>query len=367
MRWPALADSICIYGPTGNRKTTQVKWFSHYIADTTDKATFLVSLSGGGWVPCDPEIKAGMIIPYRVDAAITPLTVLRNISKGMWPAYPDKINAALARIADGDAGPATLDEASLTRIDWSRIGGIAIEDWTAISALVMRFLPDKGISVGGENRFQIYKNGASSAFNQVSVVDGHLVTESFGSNILPDYGYAQNFLQGMVNNMSTLPVKSVLHTAMEGKTTEEGEKGKPVAYGPSIDGKKATFHCGSWVGDLIHAQDYAIPRTVKVPDPADSTKEIEQTVIQDTVRFFFRKHPDPDTGIIFPAKPRCAPEKILELEKEYPGGYFEPEFGAEWGINRYLHTMDRLAADASKSESLQRWREKQDAALGRAR
>lgn len=361
-----MAKSLCIYGATGSRKTTQVKWFSHYIADVTGKSTLLLSLSDGGWSPmCDPEVAAGMIIPYKAEVSVTPLLLLRKISQGYWPAHPDKINEALIRIAAEGPMPQTLIEASLIPVDWSNVGGIAIEGWSSISNVVMRHLSDKGINVGGENRFSVFKNGASSSFQQSMVVNGEMATENFGSNILPDYNFSQNTMASLISNWNSLPVNTVLHTALEGKTTEDGQKTGAPIYGPLMEGKKATAQCGSWVGDLIHAQDYAIPHTAQVPDPVDPTKRVEQTVIQDTVRFFYRKHPDPETGIIFPAKPRCAPERILELEKEMPGGYFEPEFGAQWGIDRYLHLMDRLAADASKSEALSNWRSRADALLGR--
>jgi hypothetical protein len=357
-----LANSLCVYGPTGSRKTTQGKYFARYIAKTTGKATLLLSLSGGGWSPmCDPEVSAGMIIPYKADATITPLLLLRKISQGYWPAYPAEMNEGLAKAkATGNAVP----EASLIPIDWNKIGGLIVEDWTNISSVIMRYLPDNGISVGGENRMATFKNGASSSFQQAIVVNGEFVSENFGSNILTDYGFVQNTLAGLVNNFNSLPVKSVMHTALEGKTTEDGEKNRAAIFGPAIDGKKATAQCGSWVGDLIHAQDYPLPVTTKIPNPSGDG-EIDQVTIETTVRFFFTKHPDPDTNILFPAKPRCAPEKVMELRKRMPGGYFEPEFGADWGIDRYLELMDELAADAGKSESLSNWRERADMLLGR--
>lgn len=362
-----MAKSLCIYGPTGSRKTTQVKWFAHYIADVTGKSTLLLSLSDGGWSPmCDPEVNCGMIIPYKAEVSVTPLMLLRKISQGYWPAHPESINEALIKIAAEGPQQQTLVEASLIPVDWSRVGGIAIEGWSSISNVVMRHLSDKGINVGGENRFSVFKNGASSSFAQSMVVNGEMVTENFGSNILPDYNFSQNTMASLISNWNSLPVNTVLHTALEGKTTEDGQKTGAPVYGPLMEGKKATAQCGSWVGDLIHAQDYAIPKTVLVPKPGGAPGEtMEQTVVQDTVRFFYRKHPDPDTGIIFPAKPRCAPERILELEKEMPGGFFEPGFGEEWGVDRYLHLMDRLAADASKGEALLNWRDRADKLLGR--
>lgn len=366
-----MARSLAIYGPTGSRKTTQVKYFSHYIAEMTGKSTLLLSLSDGGWSPmCDPEVAAGMIIPYKGDVTITPLLMLRKMSQGYWPKYPDKMNEALARfVEDCKTNNATHppEEASLTAINWDEVGGIAVEGWTSISSVIMRYLPDKAISVGGENRTGVNKQGVSMSFNQAAIVDDVLVSEIFGSNTQGDYNFVKNTLSGWVANWNSLPCHTVLYTSLEAKTTEDGEKtGKPI-YAPDIAGKKASAECGAWVGDLIHAQDYSVPETVMVPDPADSSKQIPQTKIKTTVRFFFHKHPDPDTGILFPAKPRCAPERIKELDSQFPGGFFEPEWGAEWGIDKYLKFMDYLADDAAKQDSLKGWREKMDAKLGRKR
>lgn len=368
-----MARSLCIYGPTGSRKTTQVKWFSHYIAEMTGKATLLLSLSDGGWSPmCDPEVDAGMIVPYKGDVTITPLLMLRKISQGYRPKYPEKMNEALAQYAeDCKTNNATVppEEASLTAIDWNEIGGIAVEGWTSISSVIMRYLPDKAISVGGENRMGVNKSGVSMSFSQSAIVDDQLVSEVFGSNTQGDYNFVKNTLSGLVANFNSLPCHTVLYTALEAKTTEDGEKtGKPM-YAPDIAGKKASAECGAWVGDLIHAQDYPFPEKVMVKDPSDPTgkTEIEQVKIKTAVRFFFHKHPDPDTGILFPAKPRCAPERIKELDSQFPGGFFEPEWGARWGIDKYLKYMDYLAQDAAKQDSLKGWREKMDQKLGRAK
>src|ERR1035441_1679943 len=80
-----MARSGCIYGSTGSRKTSQVKWFARYIADTTGKATLLLSMDGGGWSPCQPEVDAGMIVPFFCDPSFVPLPTLRRISQGYWP------------------------------------------------------------------------------------------------------------------------------------------------------------------------------------------------------------------------------------------------------------------------------------------
>jgi len=336
-----MARSGALYGGTGSYKTSQVKWFSHYIAKKTGKATLLLSTDGGGWQACEKEVAAKMILPYRCEAAVLPLVLLRKISQGYWPENPDETNPA---------------DINLIPINWNEVGGIAVEGWTSIAQVVMRYLPDKGISVGGEDR---NKPGANMAFSVPVHVMGEVKMESFGSSTRGDYGFVQRLLYGLVMNFISLPVEYVLFTALEAKTEDED---RTTVYGPAIAGKKATAECGAWVGDLLHAQDYTIARNEEVPDPADPKKKVTQTIMDTVVRYYFRKHLDPVTGIPFPAKTRVVPEGIEALNKKFPGGYFEPT--TEWGFDRYLEAVDELSVVAA-DDPLRSWREKMDAKLGR--
>ena len=330
-----MARSGCVYGPTGSRKTTAGKHFAHYIAEKTGKATLLLSTDGGGWAPCEPEVRAGMIVPWRVDTATIPLPLLRKASQGFWPenaeeTEPGKIN--------------------LRPVDWGQFAGIFVEGLTSISAVAMRYLPDKGIDVGGEDRAKL------GGFSQPVMVNGTQQSQVFRSNTRGDYGFVQNFLYGLVMNWNSLPCEYVLFTALENKAEDDDRS--PV-FGPAIAGKKATSQCGAWFGDLLHAQDYPFKKVVKVPDPADPKKTVEQEILDLAVRFHFLKHPDPATGIPFPAKPRVTPEKIAELLKVYPGGYFEPGTEVGTGIDEYLRVVDRLAEE--QGDALKGWRERMDA------
>lgn len=331
-----MARSGCVYGSTGSRKTTQVKWYSHYIAETTGKATALLSMDGGGWGPCQPEIDAGMIEPFYCDPSLTPLPTLRKLSQGYWP----KDIHAPAHLVD------------LTKMDFARIGGIAVEGWTSITAAVMRYLPDKGINVGGEEREKL------GGFTQTLQVDGRIESQVFRSSTRGDYGFVQNYLYGLVMNFNSLPLRYILYTALESKTEDDD---RTTIYGPAISGKKATSQCGAWIGDLIHAQDYPIERTVTVDDPLKPGSKMSQTLIDVAVRFYYRKHPDPATGIMFPAKPRVTPEKVRELEARFPGGYFESDESG--GIDRYLHLVDQMTV--AQADQLKGWRERMDHKLGR--
>ena len=347
-----MARSLCLYASTGCWKSTQIKFFARYIAKVTGKATLLLSTDGGGWAPCEPEILAGMIIPWRCETANTPLSLLRKVSQGYWPKNVEAINEAIAGLF---AGSTDFDSASMVPVNWSEVGGIAVEGLTSIGQVIMRFLPDKGQSVGGENR-----NGQNMSFTQGVVVGGNATVETFGSNTRGDFGFAQNTLYSLVNNFNSLPCHAVMYTALESKTEDDD---RSTIFGPALPGKKATAQCGAWFGDLIHGQDYAVTRTIEVPDPADPAKRVPQTVQDVQVRMFYKKHPDPATGILFPAKPRCAPEKIAELEAQFPGGFFAPT--PEHGLDLYMEAVDRLAADASKSDALANWRQRGDAILGR--
>ena len=342
-----MARSGCIYSPTGGRKTSQVKDFAHYIARLTGKATLLLSTDGGGWDPCKPEVAAGMILPYRCEVANIPLPILRKISQGYWPADP----------LETDPG-----RINLTPINYNEVGGIAVEGWSSISQVVMRYLPDQGISVGGEDR---KKPSSNMAFAQGVKVDGQWLSENFGSNTRGDYGFVQNFLYGLVMNFNSLPVEYVLYTALESKTEDDD---RSTTFGPAIAGKKGTRDCGAWVGDLIHGQDYPIVTKMLVPDPQDPTKQVEVDQIDMTVRFHFKKHLDPATGIPFPAKPRVTPEKTEKLAKRFPGGYFEPvvKDGQVFdGFGTYLDEVDKLGSE--QADQLKGWREKMDAKLSRVR
>ena len=334
-----MADSGCIYGPTGSYKTSAGGHLAHYVAEQTGKATLLFSSDGGGWKAVQEEIDAGMIRPYRCDTATIPLPIVRKVSQGYWPQ-----NAEETDVSKLDFRP----------VNWDEIGGIIVEGLTSISSMLMRHLADKGIKTGEE---------ATSKFSMPIVVNGQVVNESFAGNSKGHYGFVQNQLYGLVMNFISLPVKYVLFTAHESKTEDDD---RSTIYGPAIAGKKATALVGSWVGDLIHAQDYAVERTVKGPNPQKPSELIDTQVIDTVCRYYYKKHPDPVTGIMFPAKPRVTHSAVTALEQAYPGGFFIPT--PDKGFDDYLRTVDRIAKEAGqKSEALTAWRRKQDEKLGRVR
>lgn len=323
-----MARSGILYGDSDTRKTTAVAHFSHYIYSKTHKRTLLVSMDGGGWAAAQPEIDAGLISAYRCNTEV-PLPTLRKISQGYWPADPTKARAA---------------ETDLRAIDWNEFGGMAVEGVTSISQAIMRHLADRGIKTGEE---------ATNAFLQNVMVEGRAVAEQFAGNSRGHYGFVQNQLYSMITNFNSLPCEYVLFTGLESRAEEDDRT--PV-YGPQIAGKKATALIPSWVGDCIHAQGTSVRETVQVPDPADAKKMVDLEVVKSVVRFHFLSHPDPVTGIRFPAKPRVAPLAVPALMKKWPGGYFEPGLGK--GLDEYLETVDQL--NEGQKNAVDEWRRKVD-------
>jgi hypothetical protein len=323
-----MARSGVIYGESGSYKSTSAAHFSRYIYEVTGKRTLLFSLDGGGWGPMDPEIQAGLILPYRCNIQV-PLPVIRKISQGYWPERPEETSIAAT---------------NLRAVNWQEFGGMVVEGMTSISQALMRHLADQGIKTGEE---------ATNQFAQNVMVDGVKTAEKFAGNSRGHYGFVQNQLYSMVMNFTGLPCHYVLFTALESRTEEDD---RTTIYGPAVAGKKATAMVPSWVGDCIHSQTTPVKRSVQVPDPADPKKLVDSEVVDTVARMYFMKHPDPATGIMFPAKPRVSPERVADLLRRYPGGYFEPT--PQKGFDEYLRTVDERGK--SQAESVTKWRDEVD-------
>ena len=330
-----MADSGVIYGETDTFKTTAIAHLARYIAEKTGKGTLLFSADGGGWKPVQEEIDAGMIRPYRCDTATIPLPILRKVSQGFWPRNPEEPNISLV---------------DFIPIDWSDVGAVAVEGFTSIGTMLMRHVADKNLKTGEEG---------TTPFSMPIRVEGQIRNEVFAGNSRGHYNFVQNQLYGLTMNFISWPVSYVLFTGHE-KKTEEGDR--TVVMGVAVPGKAITPLIPTWVGDCIHAQDYQTERITQLPKPGGKPGEtIEDKTFERHCRYYFRKHPDPVTGLSFPAKPRVSHSAVRELDKMFPGGFFEPT--PEHGFDLYLKALDTLAA--SKSDSLKGWRERADQKLGR--
>ena len=332
-----MARSGLIFGDTGTFKTTAIAHMARYIAEKTGKATLLFSADGGGWGPCQEEIDAGMIRPYRCDTAVIPLPILRKVSQGYWPSNPEETD---------------ISHVDFRRVDWNEVGGIAVEGVTSIGTMLMRHVADKNLKTGEE---------ATSPFRMPIMVEGQIREETFAGNSRGHFGFVQNQLYGLIMNFGSLPVEYFLLTGHD-KKTEDGDR--QTVGGVAAPGKAISALIPTWIGDCIHAQDYQVERKATMPKLGGKAGEMEEVATMDTVcRYYFKKHRDPLTGIVYPAKPRVTHGAVAKLEALYPDGFFVPT--PEHGFDDYLRALDKLAAESAGADSLKGWREKADAKLGR--
>lgn len=335
-----MANSILIYGPTGSFKTTQAGYFAKYIYEKTGKVTRMVSTAGGGWAPLNALINGGIIIPWQVSTIANPLPVLRKLAKGYWP-----------RITVHE-GMRRLELFMTTAEDWDKIGGYIWEDWTSTGDILLSDLANKQRKIGQD---------VVGSFEETVIVDGITVQETFAAPGQSHYNFVQKTIHDLTAGFRSLPVDSVLMTALESKGEEEDTR--KTIYGPGIAGKKAGPKSPAWVGDCIHMDDYFVTmadashkRGDKPGEWNPEKGEQQRTVNITKVRAYFIRHADPLTGLHYPAKPRVEPDKFKALLEKYPGGYFEPTLKS--GIDEYLKTVDLLSKGASKE--FEAWKKRID-------
>jgi len=264
----------------------------------------LLSADGGGWTPCDEEIAVGMIRPYQLDISHDRfLPSLVVIGRGYWPRNPDELD------------PARVD---FLPIDWSEIGGMAVEGFTSIGTGLLLHCSQKALKTGED---------ATSKFGREITVEGNTVMVGFAGNSKAHYQFVHNQLQGFTKAITSQPFKYVLFTGIDKKVDDDDRR---TINGVSTPGKAITNLIPTWVGDFIHAQDYSVPRKIKVPPPGMNAGDckpeqlIETDVYDKVCRYYFKDHPDPDTGILFKAKPRITHGAVAALAKNFPADTSSP-------------------------------------------
>lgn len=340
-----MAEIIVVYGGSGSFKTAQAHFLAKYVYKKWGKRTQLASCDGGGWKPLDPDIEAGLIEAWGISSIENPRTVMRKLSQGFWPKIVEL----------GGQRKLVLTAPDVTT--WARIGCRVHEGLTSTANIIMRDALNKQMVVAGDQRGE---RGAINFQEEVTLLDAlgkeAKGVEKYSFATQGNYNDAQRAVYDFACNYRSLPCPYVYITALEARGEEEDTK--KTIIGPAVVGKAMTAQVGAWCGDLIHAEDYFID----VPDPTHKAPPgfvgqwKPRMMQQSKARYWFIRHPDPLTGMLFPAKPRVAPEQIPELLKIYPGGYFEPT--TEAGIDAYLEVVDTIQAAASGS--VREWMAAQD-------
>jgi hypothetical protein len=133
---------------------------------------------------------------------------------------------------------------------------------------------------------------------------------------------------------------------LEGKGEEKITN--KLEYGPQVAGKAITAAVPQYVGDCLHFEDFVVDKGVD--------KDTKAKLVEVGVRAWFQQHPDPQTGVTWPAKSRLIPAKFIEFRKRMgENGYFSLN---EKGLHDYLRVQDELLR--SGSEDLRRWKDEID-------
>lgn len=326
-----MADSICIYGSSGSYKTTNAGRFAKYIYEKTGKKTRLISADGGGWKPLEHLIEIGIIVPWQISTIDNPLPIIRKLSKGYWPVVVEENGMRKIRVT-----PPTAET-------WNEIGGYIVESFTSIGDTLMRDNTAKQRKVA-----QDVVGGFSETIDvQDSAGKVTKETEKFSAPAMAHYGLVQNQVGEMVAAFRSLPVDTVLFTALEAKGEEKMTR--RTVLGPAVIGGAVTSKVPSWVGACIHHQPI-IDETTNVRNP----KEKIQTR---SVRLYFMPHLSEVPGLEWPAKPRGEAEEMAKLLERFPSGYIEST--PTEGLDVYLRAIDE--AQGTAVPKAKAWKEKVDA------
>lgn len=324
-----LQNTMVIYGPTGSRKTSQIRAFAKYIYEKTGKKTRLISMDGGGWGTAQDYVDAGIIEPWRMVEEKNPKVALIKASKGAWPeklvrGYRQSAN--LIEVMPDQRAKALKD-----------IGAYAIEGWHSISMAVMGDTVSKGQKIS-EDVVGLLKEGLNDTWNK-DIQTQDPLAESFGAPARSHYGFVQNFTLAYIRNFSALPLERVLYTSLEGKGIDKQDG--ITTYGPAVAGGAITAAIPAYVGDCLHFEDFRVEAGV---DPTNA----KQKLIEEGVRVWFTKHPDQQTGTMWPAKARIVPEQIKEFkEKMGKAGYFVLGDNKEPDLRTYLRLQDEMLGSAT--------------------
>jgi len=297
-----LFNTMVLYGPTGSRKTSQIRELAKYVYEKTGKKTRLLTMDGGGYGTAQDYISAGIIDVWRLVEEERPLPMLIEASKGRFP-------------KDLQGG---LRKSNSLAKDMGDVGAYAIEGWFSIANAAMRYLVGKGLKI---NEDVVSKFSERSDFGE---------DISFGAPSRGHYGFVQNLILDLIRNFSGLSLERILYTSLEGKGEDKITKG--LTYGPATAGGAITAAIPQYVGDCLHLEDFQVDKGVD----KDSGAKLKET----QVRAWFTSHPDPQTGVMWPAKCRIIPSKVEAFKKVMgPSGYFNLN---DKSLYDYLKAQDEL-------------------------
>lgn len=330
-----MPGTTVIFGDSGLGKTTNLAFAAKYLYEKTGgKRIRLITADGGGYKPLEPMVELGIVEPFSILSLPKPSIVgtINFLFQGYWP----------ERLENGFMIGSKLIKPQDQK-EWvnGEVGAYFIEGVTSISELMLA-------SWRGE------KKGMNASYSEVLTdVSGNKLT--IGTNSQDHYGLIQNYMRSFIISLNSLPVERVILTGHENKGIDEGTN--KTIRGVALVGVKGTDRFFKDVGECLHFESFPVNENVEEKEEVTG-KVLNVIKIQRLqTRVFFTPHPDPyDPLVTYKGlKARVPAERVPELLKKYPGGYFTPT--TEEGLDEFLRTEDELLKVGDK---LRRWKEEID-------
>jgi len=309
-----------IYGASGTGKTENLGLAAKYVWEKYGKITRLASADGGGWKPLQPYIDLGIIQPFSLNAAKTPLKVTMAIAGGYWPKMK----------ADGSGK-------EYVPLDWRDVEGDEKNGIPGVGCMCFEGLTSfaDAIFISLTRRKDIHiPETPKDSF----VTDGD---DYYGFSGRAHYGFVQNRIQEMVARANGLPFEKMVWTALENDGVDP--ETKETCYGPKVIGKALTGKAPAWFGDCIHLVD--IDSGERVDDGRDDMhKLVKGGVKVKKIRAYMANHPHKSTGHMYSAKGRTS----AWVGKDFPP-FFDVVINdvEQKGLNWIYTQEDELAKKAA--------------------
>ena len=310
------SKTIILYGDSGVGKSLNAAFFARLMYEWYGRPVGLACAEGSSRVHFQPLIEAKIVYPLWLRADRS-LSILRRLRKGAWP----------VERADGS-------------LEWHSF------DWTGPNA-PCAFIGEGLGSISDLFMENMRANGYLPPSSQEGKGQFDEDGEHFQVSSRANYMKAQEEILFTIRDIDALPFKRVLWTAHEYKGKEEGGD---TILGPGLAGRARTPDVPKYCSTCLHFETY--PTTVHQTDPETG---LDMPVIRSKRRIWWMRHPDPRSGIEYPAKVTLAGDKLAHLYEQFPGGYFEPGLEYGTGLDKFLKAEAALVGGSAAD--ILKWKE----------
>lgn len=284
-----MARTLLMYGETDTYKTSNARefarWLRHRYAGTSwgNLPVGWIS-SDSGWGPAQPDVDSGDILPIKLSSCKYPVAVIKQLSRGYWPADLD-VHTGLFTESDGHG------KTRLVMQDWRKpmVCGYVVEGLHANAKVFMTDAEEKGRAVGEPLQGTEWDKDAGVFRYKYQELGEKLVLRSRGT-----YYHAQVITETYVDEFKSLPVPWVMFTSHQ--TLGKDDNDRP-AFGPAIIGTANVDKITGWFECSFHAVSQMYDAVIPLKDADGVVQTLNgvprtRTVSREGAVMWFQKHPD---------------------------------------------------------------------------